>query len=744
MTGLLAVSAAAVSAGAAVAAALGIRRHRPSAAIGWWLVAFSPAVVALTALTPDARWSMLVHPPLIAGLLLLTGGPAPDAVRPVRARDSLKNGLDAGIFGLGFAAVAWSLLAQPLAVAPTPAPDAPMATLARLVLDVCLLATLARLVLKTALRTVSTVLLCLAGVALLCGDTLLYGHALLGGDALAPGTAGGPYPPGGGSTAARLASCVFLAAAACHPSMIRRPRHGWRRDRLRFAVFVLLAPLTPILMIVGILAGQRLGRPYTLADALVPATLGGAQSLLIVVRLGRTAGLARRRGQALTRQTSDLEAARSAHERLRLRLAHHASHDALTGLPNRVLLNELVTTALADEEGETHLVLVDLDRFADVNDAHSHQVGDRLLNQVADRLRAVVRPEETVARIGVDQFALLLGGAPGRAVTALEALCEPYVIDGNTIRLSVSAGLVELIPEHAATSWEALQNANVALLAAKRDAGSRLVRFEPGLGFARRDHSKLALDLREALASDGFTLVYQPVVELDTGRIRSVEALMRWTNPEGAEVSPVQFIPVAEATGLIGPMGAWVLTEACRHARRWYQDHGVTVSVNVSAYQLRDGRFTAMVAEALAVSGLPGAGLVLEITESVLATGGPDETQLVRQRLEEVRELGIRVAIDDFGTGFSSLSYLRQLPAEILKVDRAFVQGQGPHSVNGDLPLLNAILHLADSVDMHTVAEGVETEEQARLLRSLGYPLAQGFLFHRPRPAAEIDDILAT
>jgi EAL domain-containing protein (putative c-di-GMP-specific phosphodiesterase class I) len=305
--------------------------------------------------------------------------------------------------------------------------------------------------------------------------------------------------------------------------------------------------------------------------------------------------------------------------------------------------------------------------------------------------------------------------------------------------VTASAGL--LPAHHTTTASEALRDADLAVRAAKRAGRNRLVVFDPALRTARLDYARITGRLRQALAEGEFTLAYQPVVDLTNNRVVAVESLLRWHPPGGDPVSPVDFIPIAEENGLIVPIGTWVLGTACERAVGWFTGYGVHTTVNVSGHQLRDPMFPTVVREALERTGLPGDALVLEITESALIAETTAEAAAARVRLDEVRDLGVRVAIDDFGTGYSSLSYLRHLPVDILKIDKAFVGG--PTIAPQDRAFLRAILQLAETLGLATVGEGVETGEQASLLRMLSCQLAQGYLFHRPQPAEAIDDILA-
>jgi EAL domain-containing protein (putative c-di-GMP-specific phosphodiesterase class I) len=316
---------------------------------------------------------------------------------------------------------------------------------------------------------------------------------------------------------------------------------------------------------------------------------------------------------------------------------------------------------------------------------------------------------------------------------ALAALRPAYRIGGRELHVTASAGLVP-IPAggHAAG---ALRDADLALDAAKTAGRDRLVLFRPELREALLRRSALADNLRYALERGELELAYQPVIELASGRMVAAEALLRWRHG-GESVPPVQFVPLAEQTGLIIPIGWWAMRAACEQAARWFPQHGVAVTVNVSAHQLREGDFADRVFATLAATGVPGAALILEITESILIT----DADAAREVLQRLRSGGIRVAVDDFGTGYSSLSYLMSLPVDVLKLDRAFV---APELEHRKYAITGAVLQLAAVLDLVTIAEGVEEEAQAQALTRLGCPLAQGYLYSTPVPAADIDALLA-
>ena len=353
---------------------------------------------------------------------------------------------------------------------------------------------------------------------------------------------------------------------------------------------------------------------------------------------------------------------------------------------------------------------------------------------MARRLRSALPAAEVLARLGGDEFAVLWHPAadddtPHRVLACLR---PAYQIAGRDVHVTGSVGLLTL--DDQVTSADALRDADLALYAAKDAGKDQAAWFTLDLRVARDQHSELTAGLRRAEARDELTVHYQPVVRLADGRVSAVEALLRWTPLDGGPVAPTTFIPVAEATGLIIPIGWWVLRRACLEARRWFVEYGICVTVNVSGHQLREADFVDTVLAVLAETGLPGRALVLELTETTLITASAGG-------LDRLREHGVRVAIDDFGTGYSSLSYLVQLPVDILKIDRAFTGPPGQPAAH-HWAFTRAILDLAERLQLDTIAEGVETSEQAATLRALDCPYAQGYLYSRPVPAARIDELL--
>jgi diguanylate cyclase (GGDEF)-like protein len=425
------------------------------------------------------------------------------------------------------------------------------------------------------------------------------------------------------------------------------------------------------------------------------------------------------------------------------RLLHQARHDALTGLPNRSVLVDRVEHAAArairERPGvQLGVVLIGLDGFKALNDTVGHSAGDALLQTVAQRLSAQVRPGDTVARIGGDEFGVLLEELHdvGEAMVVTErlvaALDQPLEFEGRELRVTASAG-VRTVAAVGASAEELLRDADVAMAQAKAEGTGRHRVFEPWMqqDVARRVGQ--VAELRTAIVEGQLELRHQPIVRLEDEAIGGVEALVRWQHPERGLVPPGEFIPLAEETGLVVDLGAWVLTQAVEELRALnaaLAEHGEParyVSVNVSPRQLQDPRFLGLVADA--VHRLDGRGelLMLEVTEHAFV-GDADEARTV---LERVRELGVRVAIDDFGTGWSSLAYLRRLPVDVLKIDRSFLTGDEP-------ALVEAIVGLARTLGLSTVAEGIEVREQLELLRALGCDRGQGYLFARPLPLEDL------
>jgi diguanylate cyclase (GGDEF)-like protein/PAS domain S-box-containing protein len=432
---------------------------------------------------------------------------------------------------------------------------------------------------------------------------------------------------------------------------------------------------------------------------------------------------------------------------LEAQLVHQAFHDGLTGLANRTLFTERVEHALARAApGDLAVLFIDLDDFKHVNDSLGHAAGDQLLVAAARRLQGCLRPTDVAARLGGDEFAVLLervtdaDGAATVAGRVLDTLHQPFGLNGRTIPIKASLGVATGRPG-ADQADELLRNADVAMYAAKAGGKDRYELFRPDMHEDMLQRLELEAELRHVADRDQLVLHYQPIIELVSGRITRVEALVRWDHPVKGLLPPPAFIPLAEEQGLIGPIGNWVLLQACLQARRWQDQFPdappLSVHVNLSGRQLEEQRLVGEVAQALETSRLSPRQLTLEITESVLVS----DVEAMSTRLRELKGLGVLLAIDDFGTGYSSLSYLRRFPIDMLKIDKAFVDGIGKG--REDTALAHAIVKLSHTLQLHTVAEGIEQAEQAAHLASLGCQDGQGFLFARPLNPEAMTELLA-
>jgi diguanylate cyclase (GGDEF)-like protein len=423
------------------------------------------------------------------------------------------------------------------------------------------------------------------------------------------------------------------------------------------------------------------------------------------------------------------------------KIAYMAHHDALTDLPNRVSLREDMETALShvDRGAKLAVLCMDLDHFKSVNDTLGHPIGDALLQQVADRLRACVRPADIVARLGGDEFAIVQGsvdqpvGATSLAARLIKDLSEPFDLRGHQVVIGASVGIA-IAPGDGSDPDRLMKNADMALYRAKEDGRGVYRFFEPDMDAKMQLRRTLELDLRRAAVMGEFELYYQPTVTLATEEINGFEALLRWHHPQRGLMLPDQFIPLTEEIGLINPIGAWVLKQACREAMNW-PDH-IGVAVNLSPVQFKSGTLVLDVVAALGESGLAPHRLELEITETVLL----HDTEDTVGTLNQLRDLGVRIAMDDFGTGYSSLGYLRKFPFDKIKIDRSFIHDMDEKA--DSVAIVRAVAGLGSTLGMTTTAEGVETEAQLAKLKAEGCTEVQGFLFSEAVPAEELGTLL--
>ncbi len=477
---------------------------------------------------------------------------------------------------------------------------------------------------------------------------------------------------------------------------------------------------------------ERLKRRESFSSLLVRVTIGGEQrwwEISGTPRLDENGVFDGFRGVG-----SDVTEQRDSSDKI----AYLARYDTLTGLPNRMMLTEAMAEAMRYAEQwrtKCAFLMIDLDRFKAVNDTLGHLVGDQLLARVSERLKGLLSENELVGRLGGDEFAIVVRDASdiGRvsrvAEAVIELLSRPYEVDHHTLYVGASVGSA-IGPRDGTTVETLMRNADLALYRSKDEGGGQHFNYEPSLHAHAEERRKLEFSLRRALERNEFTLNYQPVVDATDETIVSFEALLRWNSDEHGSVSPAKFIPLAEDTRLIVPIGEWVLREACREAMRWPSN--VKVAVNASGEQILDSGFIATVVGALSSSGLPAQRLEIEVTESIFLR----DATTARTALEQIMGLGCGVALDDFGTGYSSLGYIRNLRFSTIKVDRSFVQGAATGNPES-LAIIRAVVAMADSLEMSTTAEGVETEAELAAIRQLGCKKIQGYYFGRPMGAAE-------
>lgn len=445
--------------------------------------------------------------------------------------------------------------------------------------------------------------------------------------------------------------------------------------------------------------------------------------------------------------TRSYAAMRIAEERKRAetKINHLAYHDMLTNLPNRLLFQEKVEACFerVKEEGRKPAVMFfDLDRFKIINDTLGHHAGDEMLKHVAKKLNTFVEPGQVLARFAGDEFILLLPdvrtkeAAAKYAVRLCELLSEPFVYNNQELFITASVG-VSFYPDDGKEPELLIKHADTAMYQAKEKGGDTFEFYQPEMNFRSLERLHLETHLRKALALNQFRNFYQPIVNVKSGAVVGMEALVRWDHPEFGLVSPVEFIPLAEETGLIVPIGNWVLQEACRQTQEWHcEGFPLCVSVNISMPQFQHKQFVDSIRDALSTTGLRPDSLALEITESVAMKN----VDYVMDKIDELKQLGVRISIDDFGTGYSSLSYLKRFRVHTLKIDRSFIRDVTADEDNA--AIVTALIAMSRQMKMLSLAEGVETEEQLQFLREKGCDEVQGFFFSKPIPPHEFETLL--
>ena len=541
----------------------------------------------------------------------------------------------------------------------------------------------------------------------------------------------------------------------CHNTASASPKKDWKVGDVRGLIEV-VQPIDAVLagsrdlswnlvafsvggglIMLGLLIGNamRLIRPLTDLTRAIRAMAGGVRDAPIP-HTERTDELG-----TVAQALKNLQEQTAERARAEAMVSHMAHHDALTMLPNRVRFRENLKQELVRVRPEHPIAVLclDLDNFKAVNDTLGHPVGDALLKSVAQRLTACLDDNDTVARLGGDEFAIVqAGGAQPVAATVLsqqliEAMAEPFELEGHSVVIGTSVGIA-LAPNDGRDPDELLKNADMALYRAKAEGRGTSRFFEAKMDADMQARRLLEVDLRGALARDEFEVHYQPLVDLNSANLNGFEALLRWRHPQRGLVSPAEFIPLAEEIGLIAPIGAWVLKQACTDAASWPGD--LSIAVNLSPVQFKSKSLALDVVAALGASGLPARRLELEITEAVML----HETETTLATLSQLKELGARISMDDFGTGYSSLSYLRKFPFDKIKIDQSFIRDLASRPES--LAIVRAVAGLGSTLGIATTAEGIETMEQLRAVQAEGCTQVQGFLLGKPKPASQVPMLL--
>ena len=712
-----------------VAIVVGVRRNRPAQPVPWLLLAAANLCFALgdaVAMTYDFLGREAPFPS-VGDALYLSGYPFLVAgvlgiVRAAGHSGSRENRADAAIVSVGALALSWHLLMGSYAHDRTLSGFGRLVTFAYPVMDIGVLFIVVNSLAFSRVRRSAEKLIAGGMAAMVIAD-FVYDIQILHGS----------YSVGNPVDAGWLISYVLLGVAALHPSMATvLPPAAEQLHRRRWMPVVALAGfVSPAILFVGSLLHVSVDVRVLAATSILLFGLVVLRVSWLFTRVASHAG--------------SLQEALAIQRGLEGDLRHQAFHDSLTGLANRALLQDRLGHALAASRrssGTVALLFCDLDGFKTVNDSLGHQRGDDLLIAASKRLLSVVRSGDTVARLGGDEFAILMDNIHDPAIAnalaerVVSVLRQPVDLAGQSISLSVSVGIT--FGDGSQTVELLLSEADSAMYAAKSTGKDRFQLFQTEMRSRAVERLELTNSLRGALDRSEFYLQYQPHFSLHDGHLEGFEALARWHHPPEGEVVPAVFIPIAEETGVIIPLGRWILETACLEAANWpvQDERSLTVSVNISGRQLQDQSLVDDVRAALAYSGISADRLILEVTESMLMVN-PTNTAAV---LTALKSLGIRLAIDDFGTGYSSLSYLRQFPVDVLKIDKSFVDPLTDPTSEG-AAFIKTIIRLAHDLHLSTIAEGIEDSQQRDRLTGLGCDSAQGFLLSRPLDASVAQQI---
>jgi diguanylate cyclase (GGDEF)-like protein len=721
---------------------VGIRRNRPASTRSWILLALGISMWVIgdgiwnsyeLVFHRVAPWPSTADSIYLIGPVLMALGLTGMLRRRGSPRD-IEGVLDALIIAAGAGALSWAFLMAPYAADASLNGLSEAVAVAYPLTDVLLLAVIVRLLLAPGSHTASHRLLAAAVGCTFLGDVVYSVQSLHG-----------TYYQGHIVDITWLAFYWLMAAAALHPSMAKIPRivegEDQRLRRSRLVMLAVAASLGPLTLVIQWLRNAPLD---------IPVIAGGSVFLflLVLIRMERLVASVHNKMDQLKTQSALLEGSLEQREKLEVQIRHQAFHDPLTDLANLNLFNDRLGHAIRriSRTGEAVGVLfLDVDDFKVVNDTLGHDAGDQVLVALGQRMRSVLRGSDVAARIGGDEFTILLEAmtastdADTAAKRLLNALDAPFDVGGTEITVHASIGAAST-EDPMANGQELLREADTAMYAAKSGGKHRSVVYEPSMQDQLFGALRLVAQIQAGIERKEFRAFYQPIVDLPAGELRGAEALIRWQHPDRGLLPPAHFLASAEQAGTIYELDAWMMEEACREAAVWKErlgDRPFQVSINVSAESLQRDEIVDRVASMLSSSGVDPGVIVLEITESVLVR----DIDHTIGTLEALKRLGVGIAIDDFGTGYSSLDHLRRFPVDVLKVDKAFVDGVARGSEGSSFA--EAIITLADQLHLRTIAEGVETEEQAETLASLGARAAQGYVFSKPVPFDEMNEFVS-